>query len=49
MQAEEKKLKVLKMEIEASKHSDSAVSSARVMEWCVCSWLAVEREGREPL
>lgn len=31
MQAEEKKLKVLKSEIEAGRHSDSAVSSAKVL------------------
>lgn len=30
MQAEEKKLKVLKSEIEAGRHSDSAASSAKV-------------------
>ena len=30
MQAEEKKLKVLKLEIEASRHSDSTANSAKV-------------------
>lgn len=30
MQAEEKKLKVLKSEIEAGRHSDTAASSAKV-------------------
>ena len=30
MQAEEKKLKVLKLEIEAGRHSDSAASSNKV-------------------
>ena len=30
MQAEEKKLKVLKLEIEAGRHSDSASSSSKV-------------------
>ena len=30
MQAEEKKLKVLKLEIEAGRHSDSVASSAKV-------------------
>lgn len=30
MQAEEKKLKVLKLEIEAGRHSDSTATSAKV-------------------
>lgn len=33
MQAEEKKLKVLKLEIEASKHGDTAASTAKVWRW----------------
>ena len=33
MQAEEKKLKVLKLEIEASKHGDTAASTAKVWRY----------------